>query len=415
MKKTFFSVLFIFAVLASAGAESPPKERLAPYIQVVKERGEDPLPFITEKLDSFDLIIFDDALHTAVEPFEFYQKLIGNEDFQKKVKYIFLEVVPINQQPALDAYLESASGDMEALYPAYQNDFSGTGWPYKTYFDLMEAVREVNSALPEDERFKVAAVNAPTYWGEIDTKKDLDFFRLSLAGNDYTMYKVISEYLDAFKSGKKGIFLTNTRHAYKGIKNKEGEYYWNCGTFFHRLNPGKAYSVRFHSVNLYFEGKKKPKTGRAKTTEGLEGLIVKWVRMEEGLWDSAFKAFGNRTVAFDMKNTPFGEAEYIGNHMLNAAGGQTMYDAYDALVFLAPLEEQRQTAMAGFIYTGEFKAELARRYRILYTAEQIEDMAGGSSPEALKKYIDARYVSKPEKIQPLVEKIGRIDEWERKR
>ena len=404
----FFLLLFIFS---NSYAQTQLIDKLTPYLNALKEKGKEPNSFILEKLDMYNLIIFDDALHTAVEPFEFYQDLIKNEDFQKRIKYIFLEAVSVNQQPALDAYFDSETDDLKLLYPAFQNDFSGTGWPYKTYFDLLQTIWKINSTLSAPDRFKVVAVNAPTYWSEINTPKDLDLFRLSLTGNDYTMYKIILSYLDNFKSGKKGIFLTNTRHAYKGIKNSENKYYLNCGTFFYLRNPGMTYSVHFHNINLSFEGYKEVDSKTPKTTEGLEDVIVKWVRMENGLWDSAFREFGNIPIALDLKDTPFGKAKYIGNHMMNVAPNQTMYDAYDALIFLAPVEKLHQTAMVDYIYTSEYKRELERRSKILYTEEQLNNILNNHGLKSIRDYIDNYFIYKPEILNPLSKEIGPIDAW----
>ncbi|MGD9899245.1 MAG: hypothetical protein AB7T22_08985 [Calditrichaceae bacterium] len=414
MKKEKIFFLLLFFLLSCFNSQAQQSEKLEPYINTLKEKGDEPIHFILDKLDNYGLILFDDALHTAVEPFEFYQNLIKNVGFQKKVKYIFLEAISVNEQPALDAYFNSEIDDLKLSYPAFQNDFSGTGWPYKTYFDLLQTIWKTNSTLPVQDRFKVVAVNAPTYWKEIDTQKDLDLFRLSLVGNDYTMYKIILSYLDNFKSEEKGIFLTNTRHAYKGIKNQENKYYWNCGTFFYLHNQGKTYSVRFHNINLSFEEKKEVDPKTPKTTEGLEDVIVKWVRMEKGLWDSAFEAFGNMPSAFDLKGTPFGNTGYIGNHMFNVASGQTMYDAYDALIFLAPVEKLHQTAMVDFIYTDEYKHELERRSNFLYNGEQINKILTDKGLKSLREFIDTYFIYKPEILQPLAKEIGPIDAWKTK-
>ncbi len=408
-RKQLFYLLFLLSICIYS--QTNENSKLAPYLNALTEKGNEPVEFILDKLDTYDLLLFDDALHTAVEPFEFYQQLISNTNFQKKVKYIFLEVVSVNQQPALDAYFNSDTENQQLLYPAFQNDFSGTGWTYQTYFDLLHNIWKTNSTLPENERFKVVAVNAPVYWNDIKTPQDLDLFRLSLAGNDYTMYKIILSYLGNFNSGEKGIFLTNTRHAYKGIKDKENQYYLNCGTFFYLRNPGKTYSVHFHNINLYFEGSKEVGSNTVKTTEGLEDTIVKWVRMENGIWDTAFKEFGNTPVALDMHDTPFGNAAYIGNHMLNAATGQNMYDAYDALIFLAPVETLRQTAMVDFIFTDEFKTELERRAKILYTEEQLNNILNSYGLKSVRDFIDNYFVAKPEIINSLLKEVGPIDAW----
>lgn len=411
MKTKLLLFLLLITLISCSFSWAQNSVRLQPYVNTLVEKGKDPISFVLDKLDQYNLILFDDALHTAVEPFNFYQELIKNPEFNKKVKYFFLEVASVNQQPAIDAYFESETNDLTLLYPAFQNDFSGYGWRYKTYFDLLQTIWSLNHSLASEDQIKVIAVNAPTYWTEINTSKDIELFRLSLIGNDYTMYKIILSYLDNFKSGKKGIFLTNTRHAYKGIKNSENKYYWNCGTFFNLHTPGYTYSIRFHNINLCFEGKKEVDTNTVKTTEGLENVIVKWVRMENGLWDSAFKKFGSKPVAFDLKDTPFGKADYIGNHMLNVAPGQTMYDAYDALIFLAPIKKLHQTAMVGFLYTEKFKQELERRIKILYTPQQIKNELKGSGVNSIREFVDKTFQHEPEILQPLAKSIGPIDAW----
>ncbi|UCF62670.1 MAG: hypothetical protein JSW33_08745 [bacterium] len=408
IRKSLF-LLKILLLICYATAQD--NKELQPYIDALNDKGEDPLTFILEKFEHFDLILFDDGLHNAVEPFEFYQKLIKSSEFNKKAKYIFLEAVSVNQQPALDAYFNSDTNDIKLLYPAFQNDFSGTGWSYKTYFDLLQTIWIINSKLPVEDRFKVIPVNAPTYWKQIVTSTDLELFRLSLVGNDYTMYKIILTYLENFESGLKGIFLTNTRHSYKRIRNSQNKNYWNCGTFFHLNHPQKTYSVRLHNISFSFTKKKEIDPKIPKTTQGLEKVIVNWVRMEKGLWDTAFKTVGNNPVAFDLKDTPFGEAEYIGNHMLDVANGQTIFDAYDGLIFLAPLEVLRQTAMADYIYTDEYKIELERRLQILYTEEQIEEILKENDVKSIREYIDNSFTFRPEVRQPLTKMIGAIDEW----
>lgn len=415
MIKIGFFLTLMMLTTTMVFADSQNRETLRPYVESLKEQGEEPVRFILDKLDSYDLIIFDDALHTADEPFEFYRTLVTNAEFRNKAKYIFLELVSINQQPSLDAYFESEINDISLLYQAFQNDFSGTGLPFQSYFDLLQCIWEVNSGLSPDERIRVYAVNAPVYWLGIHTAKDLELFRLSLRGNDYIMYKTILSYLNHFRRDKKGIFLSNTRHAYKAVRDKAGEYYWNTGTFFHKHHPDKTYSVRFHNITLNILDLQEVNPDTPTTTEGLERIVFNWIRMEKGLWDSAFKEFGNSPIAIDLKDTPFGNAEYIGNHMLNVAPGQTMYDAYDGLIFLKPVDELHQTGIVDFIYTEEFKEEMERRFTILYNEDQIKGILEESGVLSIREYVDSMIRSVPRMIEPLTKEIGSIDEWKAKR
>jgi hypothetical protein len=398
---------------AGRSGEGPPPE-LRPYVHVLREAGTEPVAFVLDRLKDHDLLIFDDGLHTAVEPFEFYQQLVRAPAFHRQVKHIFLEAIPLNMQPHLDAYLDAEPEDRALLYPAFQDDY-GTGFPYKTYFDLLHAVDEVNRGLPRAERLRVTAVSNPVYWAALKTPVDLALFRKGLAGRDALMYEVILGELDHFRSGRKGIFLTNTRHAYKGIRDGRQRLYWNCGTYFHERHPGKTYSLRCHGVMLYLEAARPKDASAPATAEGIERLVYRWVRPGRGRWDEAWAQLGHRPTAVPLAGNAFGREPYVGNHMLDAAPGQTMADAYDAVLFLAPLERSRQTALVGEIYTPEFRPELARRYRLLFTPEQLKAQMQEAGVRTLDELIEKQHAGAPERPLPQLRGLESADAWRKGR
>lgn len=144
--KRIFCLLSISILFAVSPFAQPNK--LLPYVQVLRQEGKKPVAFAPDKINMYDLLLFDDALHSAYDPFEFYQDLIKNKTFQQKVKYIFLEVFAINQQPAIDNYLAAKDNDTALLYPLFQNDYSGYGWKYQTYVDLLNTLKKLLFAAP---------------------------------------------------------------------------------------------------------------------------------------------------------------------------------------------------------------------------------------------------------------------------
>lgn len=398
-------LLCILAAATALHAQEPATEdALLPYVQVLRDRGESPRDYVLEQLQRHDLLIFDDALHSAVEPFDFYRELVADTAFTRLVSCIFLEVIPVNRQQCLDAYMTSVPEQPELLYPAFQDDFSGFGWPYQTYFDLLHAVYTANRTLPEKERLRVIAVSNPAYWCDLQAPADVDQFRKGLAGRDYDMYKQIMAGLDNFRSGKKGVFLTNTRHAYTGIKRRDGAYFWDTGTFFRQWHPHKTVSIRFHGPALYMEARRTEGSTPA-TTEGMEQFSYRWGRMADGLWDRAFEALGNRPLAVPLAGTAFGRDTYVGNHMVSCAPGQTMSDAYDAVIFLAPLEKWRKCAVTDAIYTPPFRREMVRRYRLLRTAEQMKREFEEYAVDSIEALIDSFCVPVPEKPLPQAQSL----------
>ena len=409
MRRSFALAAVLVLLAACTGDEAPPAataaDPLAGYAEALATAGSEPVAYVREKLAEHDLLLFDDGLHNAVEPFDLYRRLLADSAIASELDFVFLEAVPINGQPEIDAYLAAADDDPTLLHGAFQDDTSGFGLAYGTYFDLLAAVREANARLPAEERIAVVAVSNPTYWREIETPRDVELFRLGLVGRDYDMYRIILSHMEDFAAGKKGLFLTNTRHAYTGVRRADGSFYWNSGTFLRQHHPGRTWSLRVHGPALFIESAE-AKPGAAETTDGLGRYEYRWGRMADGLWDRAFAAHGE-PVALPLAGNPFGATGYVGNHMAEAAPGQTMADAYDALVYLAPMEELRQARSVGAIYTPGFRREVARRLALLYTPQQVEGLLAGDGVETVEEWTALLAAGEPEapsaQAQALVE------------
>lgn len=163
-----------------------------------------------------------------------------------RIDQIFLEAINTNSQPMIDSFLSSAVRDTTILKRVFLDDYSGTGWALQTYLDLFNTVWEYNHRLKKNEkRIQLIAVSPPIYWEGIRTYKDHQIFQSSLKSRDHFMYVEILEKMKGFNSGLKAIYLANTRHTYTGVQNRDGQYYWNTGTFFRQWHPGKTVSVRW--------------------------------------------------------------------------------------------------------------------------------------------------------------------------
>ena len=366
------------------------------YFNVLKKQGKQPVAFVTEKLQDYDLIVFDDALHAAVEPFEFYMKYIKEKS--KTIDYLFVETVPVTVQPLIDSFLQADAKDTSILAGVFQNDFR-LGWPYKTYLELFLTVWDVNQKLEKDDRIRIIGVDQPVYWDGLHNRQDYNLFQQSLVARDNFMYNIIKQYMNSFKNGKKAFFLTNTRHAYKCIKDKEGQIYWNTGTFLHKWHPGKTYAIRFHNMILNVQAVKKDVSNSS--TEGLDRLEYSWERMAEGKWDSAFARNDNQPVAIPFEDNVFGRHPYWGNHMSYVEEGQTMYDAYDALIFMKPLEKTTFSGHTAFYISKEFKREMVHRIKVMH-GHDLDAFLHRHKVNSIEEYIENHSKPSPEKSNPLV-------------
>jgi hypothetical protein len=55
----------LLAFAGQATAQGP----TSPHLVDLRERGREPVAYVLELLDRHDVVVFDDGLHTLVEPF----------------------------------------------------------------------------------------------------------------------------------------------------------------------------------------------------------------------------------------------------------------------------------------------------------------------------------------------------------
>jgi hypothetical protein len=352
------------AVVSTAATGKPDPGRTAALSEALRTRGRQPAALVQQLLDGHDLVILDDALHDAHEPWVFYQSLVRAPEFHRRVKWIFLETLPVTAQPDLDRYVQSPTQDLTLIERAFQDDYSGMGWRFQDTLDLIEAVRQVNQALSPADRLRCVGVSPPIYWEALHTRADYDRFLDTLASRDHAMYLTIRGELDGFHAGRKGVFLTNTRHAYNALRTREGRIAWNTAAFFHHRDPGKTCSVRIHNVALQVTPRVTPAAG-PRSAQGLDGADIAWVRVDGGAWDAAFARNGNTPVGIALAGTPFAAAPFVGPGSQAAAPDLTFGELYDATLFLAPVDRLHESARAAFYVTPAFKRELKRRLTLL--------------------------------------------------
>ncbi len=208
------------------------------------------------------------------------------------------------------------------------------------------------------------------------------------------MYARIRMHLNEFDGSERGIFLTNTRHAYTGLKKPDGTYFWNAGTYLRQWHPGISLSIRFNAPFLEVTRKG---SERGPTLGAVaKGTVYGWARANGGAWDMAFAQRGDAPVAISLDGTAFATTPYVGNQMLDAAPGQTMADVYDAVIHLKRLEDWHQTARAVQIYTEEFRNEVMRRLPLVYPGEELDNLIKSEGLSSLQELVEGIATEPPE-------------------
>lgn len=145
--KTFQKALLfplLLALLLLCEADALGQKRVEEYLATLKATGTEPLRFVNHVLDKYDLIVFDDAIHSAYEPFVFYSDILEVPHISEKIDFVFIEVFSIGSQPLIDKYFTDTIKKRATLQKVFQDDFSGFGWRYETYINLLESIWDIN-------------------------------------------------------------------------------------------------------------------------------------------------------------------------------------------------------------------------------------------------------------------------------
>jgi len=92
-----------------------------------------------------------------------------------------------------------------------------------------------------------------------------------------------------------------------------------------------------------------------------------------------------------------------------------MSDAYNALIFLGPLEKLRLSASIDWIYTDEFKKEMERWYKMTYTEQETKEQIKALGVSSLQELINKQCFAGPGKPRLAGLSIGPSDEWKDKK
>lgn len=109
-------------------------------------------------------------------------------------------------------------------------------------------------------------------------------------------------------------------------------------------------------------------------------------KLRNGIFDYAFSTSGNKPIAFDLKNSPFGKEPFdalpevsynkmIGNYENN----------YDAYIFLGPLDTESDEYLFSDIITDDYLKELDRRAKMTNTSLEKWFDVDNATIENIKK------------------------------
>ncbi len=262
--------LLIVITICDIGIASTKKVSSAQRFSVQnkdKPSFQDPIEYVLEKLEQFDLVMIGEHHYTREQP-TFIQDVIKRCYEKDVIDFLFLEFGEFQDQGKIEAFLKSSEYNPQLVIDALRNgcDF---GWGYKEYFDIFKLIYDKNKNRREKEKIKIVLVDGPPstismqkalyecFDGSSLSEKDkwhkASWLREGIAGRDPVMAEVMAIYLFDGRR-QKGIYYAGSDHIREDLRKKDyGLHLFSAGGILSLKYPGRVCSLAFHNKPQYWQ------------------------------------------------------------------------------------------------------------------------------------------------------------------
>ena len=350
------------------------------FANYLEKNGKPPKEYVIDALVSHKLVIYGE-IHSRKVSWDLMKSVINSPEFSKCVSTIFLELSD-NSQEDLDRFFTNKYKDPEIILNILRNE-ELFGWCDKGIYEFILDMWDLNNRLPRDKKIKVILTDVarPFKFLTTNTKEDYLNFINKMPDRDEYMANKIETYFKSSSDKRNYLFIVGDGHAYKSSAQKPfGDpkmILRSTGSILsEKLPEGSVFTICTHRPIISNNG-------------GVYGLVRK------GLFDYIFAQSGNRPVAFNLNNSPFGkepfDASYEMCYDINTGSFQECYDGY---VFLQPVKDEPSEYYLPELYSDGFIAEMKRRALIVGKEDinlygiKIKDIVRDQFMENMKKYYE---------------------------
>jgi hypothetical protein len=301
------------------------------FINYIKNKGQNPNDFVLEKLGKYKLVLYGE-IHRRKTSWDFLKGVVNDKKFVDCAGTIFMELGS-DKQDDIDTFLRNKSIDNELLLTVFR-DYMLPGWDVKDEFDFIKEIWLLNKNLPLNKKVKIIACDTPRPFASFTSrdemrKDDAKYDR------DKFMADTIQNYLNSSKDSRNALFIVGTGHVQKN-SNSAGS------ILSHKLSQA-TYAIFQHSPRV-------------------DNFARIYENLRYGIFDYAFLKNGDKPVAFELKNSPFGKEPFDAFYY---EGNGTYQDNYDGYIYFGPLDTEVNGEILFDLYSDSFVKELDRRYKLL--------------------------------------------------
>lgn len=394
MKK--FIIILVMVVGINSFIHAQVSEEIKTYVDYIKSCNNSPVDYIMSLFEKYDIVVLGERDHRDTTQYELIHQIISDQRFIDKIGHVMTEVGVYNMADELNKVLKGTYAHDTVFYKELANvEFNLQYLPIWEKTNLTQFHRNiyrVNKNLPYEKKISVFPTDIPFSWEQTNnmtSKEFRPFFKIWPQKDIIMAHNAINELYKIFggsDSRKKALIIYNSPHSCRYYENKE---FKDAGVSFYAYQviadrfPGRVANI---ALNWAVDNKQNV------------GLT------NNGKWDAAFAACGNKSIGFDLAGTPFGEGVF------DIAGDfqplkEILYkNVYHGFIFYKPISDWVSTTGVPYLDKLNCKDELARRFTIFGMDVSSEDAKNGLYKQLSE--IKSTYIFRDDRLKIINDQIG---------
>ena len=339
------------------------------FINYLKKKGKGPKQFVMDALKTHKLVIYGE-IHRRERSWNLCKSIIKDPKFALSTGTVFMEL-SAHKQNVIDSFLAKEKMDTELVLNIFR-EVQIDGWYDKGMYEFILEIWKTNKTLPAEKRIKIVAVDIPRPFSTFKTGNEQKKFFDAVGDRNAHMANTIEKYISSNKNTRNYFFIVGAGHVYKSSvpgfasASSGAEPMGTAGSLLkNKFKAGVVFTIFTHCPITENNGK-------------LHG------RIRKGLFDYSFFMTGNKPIAFNLKNNPFGKEPFDALPEISYKSNTgTFADNYDGYIFLGPLDTEPSEYILYELYSDDFVKELIRRATLDKTTIQSWFEIKEASKEAI--------------------------------
>jgi len=319
------------------------------FVNYAKKNGQNPKAFLLDKLADHQLVIYGE-LHKRKASWDLLQSVLNDPSFAKNTGIVFLEMSS-SEQDKLNQFFAGKKLDKELLLDIFRG-VQTEGWDDRGMHEFVIGLWNLNQKLPANQKIKVMLADIARPYSTLMTTEEFNNHFDNGKDRNEEMADIVEAGLKSRSDNRGALFIVGVGHAFKARVAMGGGASAPVGTI-PKFSAGAQLKERLLDKNVYITF---THSARIDNKGSVSGLTRK------GIFDYAFAQTGNKPMAFNLKDSPFGKERFDSILEFDFVEGIGSYENnFDGYIFLMPLSNEGSRYLLPELMSNDFLKELKRR------------------------------------------------------